>query len=79
VNPDGKPLGGTSVIIKGTTIGTITDNNGEFELKDVPKTETWYFLCRITNSCFKSRFRETNDCHMVSAPSGLIKSLLLAS
>jgi len=43
VNPDGKPLGGTSVIIRGLTIGTVTDNNGEFELKDVPKDRELVF------------------------------------
>ncbi len=36
VNPDGKPLNGVSVIIAGTTIGTITDQYGEFLLKEVP-------------------------------------------
>ena len=35
VNPDGKPLPGTSVIIQGTTKGAVTDKNGEFRLKDV--------------------------------------------
>ena len=37
VKPDGNPLWGTSVIIKGTTIGTITDKRGNFRLKDVPQ------------------------------------------
>ena len=37
VNPDGKPLSGTSVIIVGTNTGTITDNAGNFELKGVPQ------------------------------------------
>ena len=36
VNPDGKPLAETSVVIKGTTKGTITDQDGNFVLNDVP-------------------------------------------
>ena len=36
LKPDGNPLWGTSVILKGTTIGTITDKRGNFRLKDVP-------------------------------------------
>jgi len=37
ITADGNPLAGTSVIIKGTTTGTITDKEGRFKLKDVPK------------------------------------------
>jgi TonB family protein len=37
VDPDGKPLAGAAVVIKNSSIGTITDNNGNFELKDVPE------------------------------------------
>jgi TonB-linked SusC/RagA family outer membrane protein len=33
VTPDGKPLQGVSVIIKGTTRGTVTDEAGTFKLK----------------------------------------------
>jgi len=36
VDPDGKPLAGAAVVIKGTTIGTISDKEGNFKLKDVP-------------------------------------------
>ena len=36
VDPDGKPLAGATLVIKGTTTGTITDNEGNFKLKDVP-------------------------------------------
>ena len=36
INADGKPLAGTSVIIKGTTTGTITDKDGDFKLRDIP-------------------------------------------
>jgi len=37
VKTDGKPLHGTSVIIAGTTIGTIADADGNFKLNSVPK------------------------------------------
>ncbi len=33
---DGKPLYGTSVILKGSTLGTITNPEGMFELKGIP-------------------------------------------
>ncbi len=36
VNADGKPLAGTSVILRGSTLGTTTDENGNFKLTDVP-------------------------------------------
>ncbi len=36
VDPDGKPLTGAAVVIKGTTTGTITDNEGNFKLKNIP-------------------------------------------
>jgi len=37
VKTDGKPLHGASVIINGTTIGTIADIDGNFKLNSVPK------------------------------------------
>ncbi len=36
VKADGKPLHGTSVIVSGTTIGTIADIDGNFKLNSVP-------------------------------------------
>jgi len=36
VNSKGEPLGGTTIVIKGTTAATITDKDGNFILKDVP-------------------------------------------
>ena len=33
--PDGKPLQKATVVIKGTTIGTVTDTDGNFKLKEV--------------------------------------------
>ena len=32
-DPSGNPLAGVSVVVKGTTIGTITDANGRFSIK----------------------------------------------
>ena len=34
---DGEPVIGATVLVKGTTQGTITDTDGKFELKDLPK------------------------------------------
>lgn len=39
----GIPLVGVNVIVKGSTIGTITDIDGNFELPDVPKGSTLQF------------------------------------
>ncbi|OQP42810.1 SusC/RagA family protein [Niastella yeongjuensis] len=39
----GTPLQGVSVLIKGTTTGTTTDNEGRFELKGVPEKATLVF------------------------------------
>ena len=36
VNEKGEPLAGVSVLVKGTRKGTSTDENGMFELKDLP-------------------------------------------
>jgi len=37
VNQEGKPLGGTTVIISGTNTGVITDKEGNFKIKNVQK------------------------------------------
>jgi len=37
VKPGGSPLSGASVVIAGTNVGTVTDENGVFQLIDVPK------------------------------------------
>ncbi len=42
-NPSGDPLPGATVIIKGTTRGTITDTNGNYLLENVPKDATLVF------------------------------------
>ena len=37
VNQEGKPMGGTTVIISGTNTGVITDKDGNFKIKNVRK------------------------------------------
>ena len=39
----GAPLPGTSVLVKGTTIGVITDNNGYYSLINIPENATLQF------------------------------------
>jgi hypothetical protein len=43
------PLIGVSVLIEGTTTGTVSDFNGDFELSVPSKGETYFgiLLCRI--------------------------------
>ena len=36
-DPNGEPIIGASVVVKGTTNGTITDFDGKFTLADVPE------------------------------------------
>lgn len=42
-NSDGEPLPGVSVVIKGTTQGTITDLNGHYQIADVAPDATLVF------------------------------------
>ena len=80
VNPDGKPLGGTSVIIKGTTIGTITDNNGEFELKDVPKDRELVFsYVGLETAVIKPDFGKSMTVKMLPAAFGIDKVVVVGS
>ena len=37
VNQEGKPMSGTTVIISGTNTGVITDKDGNFKIKNIPK------------------------------------------
>lgn len=36
-DPNGEPIIGASVVVKGTTNGTITDFDGKFTLSNVPE------------------------------------------
>ncbi|PSL45685.1 TonB-linked SusC/RagA family outer membrane protein [Chitinophaga niastensis] len=40
MDENGKPVAGATVIVKGTNIGTLTNDNGQFSLKDVKKNAT---------------------------------------
>ncbi|MBB4080737.1 TonB-linked SusC/RagA family outer membrane protein [Lewinella aquimaris] len=40
---DGEPLIGATIMVKGTTRGTVTDYNGDFTLDEVPETSTLVF------------------------------------
>ena len=42
-DPAGIPLPGVSVVVKGTTIGTATDSNGNFTLSNIPENATLVF------------------------------------
>ena len=44
VNSKGEPLGGTAVVIKGTTTAIITDKEGNFIIKDVPNDGELVFI-----------------------------------
>ena len=35
---DGEPVVGASVLVKGTSLGTITDMNGKFSISNVPSS-----------------------------------------
>jgi len=39
----GAPLPGASVVVKGTTIGVITDSNGNYSISDIPKNANLQF------------------------------------
>ncbi|MBO9155192.1 SusC/RagA family TonB-linked outer membrane protein [Chitinophaga sp. GCM10012297] len=40
---DGTPLAGVSILVKGTNLGTVTDGNGRFELKNVAENSVLLF------------------------------------
>lgn len=42
-DPEGNPLPGTTVVVKGTTLGTSTDTDGNFSLNNVPRNATLIF------------------------------------
>ena len=43
VDSEGQPLPGASVVIKGTTLGTITNDEGNYSLNDIPEDATLVF------------------------------------
>ena len=42
---DGLPIAGASVFVQGTNNGAVTDNSGQYSLKDVPAGSTLIFSC----------------------------------
>lgn len=42
-DPAGEPLPGVTIVIKGTSVGTITDSEGSYSLKDVPENGNLLF------------------------------------
>lgn len=48
---DGLPVVGASVLVKGTTVGTVTDIDGNLQLLECrPRQKSWLFLlsvCRV--------------------------------
>jgi TonB family protein len=40
VQEDGTPLPGATIVVRGTTLGTLSDGNGHFRLSDVPEEAT---------------------------------------
>lgn len=45
---DGEPVIGASVIVKGTSLGTVTDVNGRFELSGLPPSATRLLISNIS-------------------------------
>ena len=45
---DGEPVIGASVIVKGTSLGTVTDVNGRFELSGLPPSATRLLISYIS-------------------------------
>lgn len=51
VDAGGLELPGVNVMVKGTTIGTLTDGDGRFTIPDVPGVAVmpyWYFLMSVS-------------------------------
>ena len=57
---DGLPVVGASIMVKGTTIGTVTDLDGKFTLPNVPSSaETLLISFIIYRICIQHRQQET--------------------
>ena len=48
VDAGGLELPGVNVMVKGTTIGTLTDGDGRFTIPDVAVMPYWYFLMSVS-------------------------------
>jgi TonB family protein len=78
VNPDGKPIEGTTVVIKGTTIGTITDKDGNFKFKDVPNdAELVFSFVGYQTVVMKPDFQSSMTVKMIPSAVGLDKVVVV--
>ena len=58
----GEHLPGITIILKGTTIGSVTDDSGHYMLKNLPEGEfTIEVFCRLQDSYEKSNDRKRKD------------------
>jgi TonB family protein len=60
LSSDGKPLGGANIIVKNTTRGTVTDDNGDFLIRDVASNAELVvsyvgFKTKVIKAAFVSR------------------------
>ena len=63
VDAGGLELPGVNVMVKGTTIGTLTDGDGRFTIPDVPG-RIGIFLCRFPDTRNKSRKYQKFNCEI---------------
>jgi TonB family protein len=78
VNLDGNPIEGTTVIIKSTTIGTMTDKDGNFRFKDVPKNgELVFSFVGYQTARVKPDFKNPMTIQMVPTTVGLDKVVVV--
>ena len=78
VNAEGKPIQGTSVILVGSVNGTITNMEGQFELKDVPKDgELAFSFVGYETVKVKPDFKNPMTIKMVKATVGLDKVVVV--
>ena len=67
VDAGGLELPGVNVMVKGTTIGTLTDGDGRFTIPDVPGSSNAvlvFFLCRFPDTRNKSRKYQKFNCEI---------------
>ena len=65
VNENGEPIVGASIVIKGTTIGTSTNSNGEFIL-NVPSPDMILVVTSVNTEPFEVRINGRTDLGQIS-------------
>lgn len=58
ITDDFGPVAGVSVIVKGTTNGTVTDMDGKFVLSKVKRGDIFYWLCDSRGEIHRSRIHQ---------------------